>query len=95
MAAERKLVRVQKDGLVSLPTDFGVKAGDVLEARETADGILLVLQDDPLSQALDGAAKALRDAGVSLDDLIDSAQDIRTDLWHEQYQDKAASRKRG
>ena len=59
MAAERKLVRVQKDGLVSLPTDFGVKAGDVLEARETADGILLVLQDDPLSQAFDEGGEGL------------------------------------
>lgn len=95
MAVERKLVRVQQDGLVSLPTDFGVKAGDVLEARETADGILLVLQDDPLTQALDGAAKALRDADVSLDDLNDSGREIRADLWRERYEDKAASRNQG
>lgn len=93
MAAERKLVRVQEGGLVLLPTGFGVKAGDVLEARETADGILLVVQDNPLTQALDGAAEALRDAGVSLDDLAESGEEIRAELWRERYADKAASRK--
>jgi hypothetical protein len=95
VAAERTFVRVQEDGLVPLPTDFGVKAGDVLEARETADGILLVLQGDPLTQALDGAALALRDAGVSLDDLIASGEEVRAGLWRERYEDKAASRKQG
>ena len=95
MAAERKYVRVQEDSLVPLPTGFGLKAGDVLGARETADGILAVLQDDPLTQALDGAARALRDAGVSLDDLIDSGEAVRAGLWRERYEDKAASRKQG
>lgn len=93
MAAERKLVRVQEGGLVSLPTGFGVKAGDVLEARETADGILLVVQDDPLTQALDGAAEALRNARISLDDLAESSQEIRDELWHERFAGKAASHK--
>jgi hypothetical protein len=94
MAAERKLIKVQEGGLVSLPTGFGVKPGDVLEARETADGILLVLQNDPLTRALDGAASALRDAGVSLEELIDNSREIRDELWHERYEDKSASRKR-
>ena len=90
MAAGRKFVRVQEDGLVPLPTGFGLKAGDVLKPMETVDGILLVLQDDPLTQALDGADRTLRDAGVSYDDLIDSGEEIRADLWRERYEDETA-----
>jgi AbrB family looped-hinge helix DNA binding protein len=72
---DRKLVRVQEKGQVTIPREIrkklGLKRGDLVAVMETP--------------ALDRIGDVLKDQGLSLDDLIASGRDIRTDLLQESY----------
>jgi AbrB family looped-hinge helix DNA binding protein len=89
MAAERKLIRVQEKRQVTLPAKvrrrYGLKKGDLVVVVETPDGVLLTPRDDAVTRALDGIGAALRDEGVSLDEMIESGRAIRAELIRERY----------
>lgn len=89
MAAERRLVRVQEKGQITLPAEvrrrLGLKKGDLVVVVETPEGVLLTPQEDAVIRALDGMGAALREQGLSLDELIESGRAIRGDLIRERY----------
>ena len=86
---ERKLVRVQEKGQVTLPSDvrekLGLKKGDLVAVMETADGILITPQQVVANQALDKLGEVLRKKGLSLDELIESGREIRGQMVKEKY----------
>ena len=87
--ADRKLVRVQEKGQVTLPVEFrkrlGLKKGDLVAVIETPDGVLITPQEVIASQALDRIGEVLREQGLSLEELIESGRGERTSLLREQY----------
>ena len=89
MSAERKLVRVQEKGQVTLPasvrTRLGLKKGDLVAVEETPEGVLITPQVVVALRDLDQIGTALREQGVTLDEWVASGREIREELYREQY----------
>ncbi len=86
---DRKLVRMQEKGQVTIPTEIrkklGLKRGDLVAVMETPDGVFITPQQVVATKALDSIGDILKEQGVSLDELIASGRDIRADLIQETY----------
>jgi antitoxin PrlF len=86
---DRKLVRMQEKGQVTIPTDIrkklGLKRGDLVAVMETPDGVFITPQQVLATKALDSIGNILKEQGVSLEDLIASGRQIRTDLLQKTY----------
>ncbi len=76
---------------MTLPTELrkklGLKKGDLVEVVETPEGLLITPQEVLAIRALDEIGAALRERGVTLEELIESGREIRGDLIKEQYGD--------
>jgi AbrB family looped-hinge helix DNA binding protein len=86
---ERHLVRIQEKGQVTLPADvrrsLNLKKGDLVAVETTENGVLITPQEIVATRALDMIGQALRDQGVSLDELMESGREIRGELVAKQY----------
>src|ERR687895_1385971 len=86
---DRKLVRIQEKGQVTIPREIrkklGLKRGDLVVVMETPEGVFITPQQVVATKALDRIGDILNEQGVSLDELIASGRDIRTDLLQETY----------
>ena len=95
---ERKLVRIQEKGQVTLPIEFrkrlGLKKGDLVAVSETDDGVLITPQEVIATKMLDQIGEALKERGLSLEELIESGRDSREELLREQYGIDVSSRAR-
>lgn len=87
MTTLQNLVRIQEKGQVTLPASLrqrlGLKKGDLVAITETPEGILITPQEIVATQALDRIGAALREQGLSLEDLIESGRAERDDLLRE------------
>ena len=87
MATLHNLVRIQEKGQVTLPASLrqrlGLKKGDLVAVTGTPGGILITPQEIVATQALDRIGAALREQGLSLEDLIESGRAERDDLLRE------------
>jgi AbrB family looped-hinge helix DNA binding protein len=86
---DRKLVRIQEKGQVTIPTEIrkklGLKRGDLVAVMETPEGIFITPQQVLAATALDRIGDILKDKGLSLDELIASGRETRTNLLQETY----------
>jgi AbrB family looped-hinge helix DNA binding protein len=86
---DRKLVRIQEKGQVTIPTEIrkklGLKRGDLVAVMETPEGVFITPQQVLAKMALDRIGDILKDQGLSLAELIASGRQIRTDLLQEAY----------
>src|SRR3990167_8863604 len=86
---ERKLVRIQEKGQVTLPTQIrerlGLKKGDLVAVQDTENGILITPQEVIAMSALDRIGAVLLKKGVTLEELIESGIEIRGDIIKEKY----------
>jgi antitoxin PrlF len=86
---DRKLVKIQEKGQVTIPQEIrkklGLKQGDLVAVVETPDGVFITPQQVLATKALDSIGNILKEQGVSLEDLIASGREIRTDLLQETY----------
>jgi AbrB family looped-hinge helix DNA binding protein len=86
---DRKLVRIQEKGRVTIPTEIrkklGLKRGDLVAVMETPDGVFITPQQVVAAKALDSIGDILKEQGLSLDELIAAGRDIRSDLVQEAY----------
>ncbi|MGH2368988.1 MAG: AbrB/MazE/SpoVT family DNA-binding domain-containing protein [Chloroflexota bacterium] len=89
MTSERKLVRVQEKGQITLPAEsrrrLGLKKGDLVAVVETPEGVLITRQEVLASRALDRIGEALKERGLSLEELIESGREERASLLEERY----------
>ena len=86
---DRKLVRMQGKGQVTIPTEIrkklGLKRGDLVAVMETPEGVFITPQQVVAKLALDRIGDTLKDQGLSLAELIASGRQIRTDILQEAY----------
>jgi antitoxin PrlF len=86
---DRKLVRIQEKGQVTIPTEIrkklGLKRGDVVAVVETPEGVFITPQQVVATKALDSIGDILKEKGLTLDELIGSGRELRTDLLQETY----------
>jgi len=86
---ERKLVRVQEKGQVTLPTEMrkklGLKKGDMVAMIETEDGVLITPQQVLATRALDRIGSVLREQGLSLEELMESGREERAAILKDCY----------
>jgi AbrB family looped-hinge helix DNA binding protein len=89
MAVECKLVRIQEKGQVTLPADIrrrlGLKKGDLVAVVETPEGVLITPQEVVATRALAEIGDALKEQGLTLEEMIERGRAIRSQLLHEQY----------
>jgi antitoxin PrlF len=86
---DRKLVRMQDKGQVTIPTEIrkklGLKRGDLVAVVETPEGVFITPQQVLATKALDSIGEILKEQGLSLAEVISSGRQIRTDLLQETY----------
>jgi len=84
-----RLVRVQEKGQVTLPAEvrkrLGLKKGDLVAVTETEAGILITRQEVIANALLDRIGDALRERGVTLDELIEEGREERGAIFAEKY----------
>jgi len=82
-------VRVQEKGQVTIPKEIrkklDLKKGDLVTFVETEAGIVIEPAEVVVSAALDEIGKALKEEGLTLQELIDRGRKIRGDLAEEEY----------
>lgn len=88
-----KLATVQKRGQVTIPVELrrklGIEAGGVVAFIETEDGILISPREVLAMDALDRIGEALKEQGITLEELIESGRDSRGRMVEEEYGIKA------
>jgi AbrB family looped-hinge helix DNA binding protein len=86
---DRKFVRMQEKGQVTIPTEIrkklGLKRGDLVAVMETPDGVFITPQQALATKALDRIGEIFKGQGLSLEELIASGRDIRGDILQETY----------
>jgi antitoxin PrlF len=86
---DRKLVRIQEKGQVTIPTEIrkklGLKRGDLVAVMETPEGVFITPQQVVATKAFDRIGDILKEQGLSVDELITSGREIRADLLKETY----------
>jgi AbrB family looped-hinge helix DNA binding protein len=87
--SDRNLVRIQEKGQVTIPTEIrkklGLKRGDLVAVMETPDGVYITPQQVVATKALDSIGDILKEKGLTLDELIGSGRELRTELLQETY----------
>jgi AbrB family looped-hinge helix DNA binding protein len=85
----KKVYTIQENGQVTLPAEFrkryGLQKGDVVVFEETEDGLLISPKVLLAAKLMDEIGDALQEKGISLDDLIESGQAIRQEIYDEKY----------
>jgi antitoxin PrlF len=84
-----KLVRMQEKGQVTIPQEIrkklGLKRGDLVAVMETPDGVFITPQQVVATKALDSIGDILKEQGLSLEEVIGSGRELRTDILQETY----------
>ena len=84
-----RLAMVQKKGQVTIPIELrrklGIEEGGVVALIETEDGVLISPRQVLTMQALDRIGEALKERGISLEELIESGREIRGQIVEEEY----------
>lgn len=80
---------IQENGQVTLPIEwrekYGLKKGDMVFFEETEQGLLISTRQALAMKLLDEIGDALKEKGVTLDDLIERGREIRGEIIKERY----------
>ena len=86
---DQKFVRIQEKGQVTIPQEIrkklGLKRGDLVAVMETPDGVFITPQQVVAAKALDSIGDILKEKGPSLEEVISSGRELRTDILQETY----------
>ena len=84
-----KLSRVQAKGQVTIPMEFrnelGLEKGDLVAFEKTEQGVLIRPQEIVAMETLDLIGEALKERGISLEELIDDGREIRSQFIEDEY----------
>ncbi len=85
-----KFSKVQQNGRVTIPQElrekWGLEPGSLVAFVETELGVMIVPHSEKVArEALDRIGEALKDKGITLDELIEDGREIRGQLLEEEY----------
>ena len=87
--SDRKLVRVQEKGQITLPIEvrekLGLKKGDLVAVVKTDEGVLISPQEIVATRALDRIGEVLKEKGLSLEEIVESGREIRGAIMGKKY----------
>jgi len=76
-----QVVRVQEKGQVTIPVEIreklNLRKGDLVTFVETEEGVVIKPAEVVVSEALDEIGRALKERGISLEELIERGRDPR------------------
>ena len=82
-------VRVQEKGQITIPLEIrrklNLKKGDLVTFVETEDGVLIKPAEVVASEALDQIGRALKEKGISLEELLESGREMRGEILDDDY----------
>lgn len=82
-------VRIQEKGQVTIPRDIrkklALKKGDLVTFVETDKGVIIKPAEVIVTDSLDLIGEALKEKGLSLDQLLERGREIRGELIEEEY----------
>jgi AbrB family looped-hinge helix DNA binding protein len=82
-------VRVQERGQVTIPKEIrerlDLKKGDLVTFVETEEGVIIKPAEIVVSAALDEIGEALKERGLSLEELMERGREIRGELIEEEF----------
>jgi AbrB family looped-hinge helix DNA binding protein len=74
---------------VTIPQEIrkklGLKRGDLVAVMETPEGVFITPQQVVAAKALDSIGDILKEQGLSLEEVISSGRELRTDILQETY----------
>ncbi len=89
MLVAKKVYTIQDNGQVTLPIEFrkkyGLKKGDAVVFKETEDGLVISPREALAMKLLDEIGDALKEKGITLDEMIESGRQIREEIYQEKY----------
>lgn len=84
-----QIVRVQEKGQVTIPLEIrqklNLKKGDLVTFIETPEGVLIRPVEVLVASTLDEIGRALKEKGITLEELLESARQTRGELINEEY----------
>jgi AbrB family looped-hinge helix DNA binding protein len=84
-----KLSKVQEKGQVTIPVEirrkWNLEKGDLVAFVETEQGVMISPREVVAMEALDRVGEALKERGISLEELIEGGREIRSQLLEEEY----------
>jgi AbrB family looped-hinge helix DNA binding protein len=85
----QQVVRVQEKGQVTIPQEIreklGLKKGDLVTFVETEAGVVIKPAEVIVSEALDEIGQALKEKGITLEELMERGGEIRGELIEKEY----------
>ena len=80
---------IQENGQVTLPIEwrekYGLKKGDMVVFEETEQGLLVNAKQALAMKLLDEIGEALKEQGITLEEMIARGREIRGEMIQEQY----------
>ena len=90
LMAPTRLSTIQEKGQVTIPADLrkklDLRKGDQVVFTETEEGILISSREAAAIKALEKLSLMLREKGLTLEELTESSEAVRTDLVKEMYE---------
>ncbi len=84
-----KLSVVQEKGQVTIPTEIrkklGLKKGDYVAFVETEKGVVIAPREVIAMEALEKIGAALKEQGITLEELMERGHELRGELIKEKY----------
>lgn len=84
-----KLSKVQEKGQVTIPVEirrkWELEKGDLVAFVETERGVMISPREVVAMEALDRIGEALKEEGISLEEMIEGGREIRGQILEEEY----------
>lgn len=94
----KRAYTLQENGQITLPSEwrekYGLKKGDVITFEETDQGLLVTPQKLLAMNLLDEIGAALKDKGITLNELLESGREIRKEMADEKAHLRSSGDKR-
>ena len=94
MTQMKRTYTIGEKGQITLPSEwrakYGLKKGDIVSFVETKEGLMILPRVALAMDALDRIGEALKERGISLEELLEDSEGSREDIYNEKYAPKAS-----
>lgn len=88
-----KRALIQRKGQLTIPVElrrkYGLEEGSVVDVIDEGDGIKIAPREVMALDALERIGKALKERGISLEEMIEGGRKVREEIYKEKYSPQA------